>query len=172
MPALISRHFREATRSGCPLGPAVSAGRADLVRRDVAFAEVEEVLVRVMHVLPARAVKVATGECDLRPVLLEDQALGFENRLNAPVIVEVGLLRVDELAQVWVGVIVPVADAGDTTRVIEAQGPVRLVVREVREEGEVEIAGDDDVGYKRADLDLIEKKFEAYFAHLVLDQRG
>src|SRR5438445_11587423 len=98
MTAIISRNIIEGTQSGCPLGPAVSAGRTDLVRRDVAFAEVEEVLVRVMHVLPARAVKVATGECDLRPVLLEDQALGFENRLNAPGISEVGLLRVHEPA--------------------------------------------------------------------------
>src|SRR5437667_12703673 len=118
MPALISRHFREGTRSGCPLGPAVSAGRADLFRRDVAFAEVEEVLVRVMYVLPARAVKVAAGECDLRPMLLEDQPLGFENRLNAPVIVEIGLLSVDELVQVRVRVLVPVAEPGDTACVI------------------------------------------------------
>src|SRR2546426_11246183 len=120
MPALISRHFREGTRSGCPLGPAVSAGRADLVRRDVAFAEVEEVLVRVMHVLPARAVKVAAGERDLGPMLLEDEALGFKDGLNAPILVEVRLLGVDELVQVWVRVVVPVADAGDTTGVIEA----------------------------------------------------
>src|SRR5947208_10246322 len=83
----IGRHLRERPASG-PLGPAISAGRADLFRRDVAFAEVEEVLVRVMYVLPARAVKIAAGECDLRPMLLEDQPLGFENRLNAPVIVE------------------------------------------------------------------------------------
>src|SRR5438093_11434534 len=102
MPALISRHFREGTRSGCPLGPAVSAGGADLVGRDVAFAEVEEVLVRVMHVLPARAVKVASGECDLRPVLLEDQALRFEYGLNAPVFVEVGLRGAEHLVHFWV----------------------------------------------------------------------
>jgi hypothetical protein len=125
-----------------------------------------------VDVLPAGRVVEAAGEGELRPVLREDHPLGFKDDLLALLLNELLGLGVDEDVQLGVGVVGPVASAGDSLGVVEGEGPIRLGVGEVGEEGHVEVAVEDGVADEGADLDLVELNVDTDAVELVLDEDG
>src|SRR3989304_8299567 len=129
----------------CPYLGAVRAVYRAGVRRLQTTAKAPGALGAEVHVLPVRDVLDAAGHGDLGPVLRQDHPLRPLDDIYPLRLVELLGLSVDGLVGVRVGVVGPVAGACDALGMVEAEGAVRLVVREVGEEGDVEVAGEKGV---------------------------
>src|SRR3990172_1333931 len=172
MPQMTAGFIDSPTRL-CLLGAVdVGAFRTDLFILERAFPGVYAQLEREVYVVPARGVEVAARHRDLRSVLLQDHPLHLQDCLDAVRLVEVHRLGVDQLVDLDIAVVVPVAHARHAAGMVEAQRSVRLIVRQIREEGHVVVAGQDYIGDECAQLNLVEKQIHSNLAQLVLQQGG